>query len=50
MEGHQEVTNISLSLLEGGGVSEHPLVVRHGPLRSGHYSQIVVSLRVDASE
>ena len=41
---------VSLSLLEGCGVSESSLIVRDGPLGGAHHSQVVVSVGVDASE
>ena len=50
VEGHEEVVEVALTLLEGGGVAECTLVVRNGPLRGAHDSQVVVEVGVETAE
>ena len=50
VERYQEVVQVTLTLLEGSGVSEGTLVIRHGPLRGGHNSQVVVKLGVHTAQ
>lgn len=50
VNGDQEVVEVALALLEGGGVAEGALVVGHGPLGGAHHSQVVVAVRVDGPE
>ena len=46
VDGDEEVAEVALSLLEGGGVSEGSLVVGDGPLGGAHHSEIVVAVGV----
>ena len=46
VDGDEEVAQVALSLLEGGGVSEGSLVVGDGPLGGAHHSEIVVAVGV----
>ena len=47
MDGDQEVVEVALALLKGGGMAEGALVVGNGPLGSAHNSKVVVAVRVD---
>ena len=47
---HEEVVKVSLSLLEGGGVSELSLIVRDGPLWGAHNTEVVVHVGVNTAE
>lgn len=46
VDGDEEVAEVALSLLEGGGVSEGSLVVGDGPLGGAHHSEVVVAVGV----
>ncbi len=46
VDWHEEVVQVALSLLKGGGVSEGSLVVGDWPLGGAHHSQVVVAVGV----
>ena len=46
VDGHEEVTEITLVLVETSGVAEGTLVVGDGPLGSRHDTQVVVAVGV----
>lgn len=50
VDWHEEVVQVALSLLEGGGVSEGSLVVGDGPLGGAHHSQVVVAVGVQGAQ
>ena len=50
VQGHEEVVQVALALLERGGVAEGALIVRHGPLRGAHNAQVVVVVRVQTRQ
>ena len=50
IESDHDVTEIALVLIETSGVAEGTLVVGNGPLGSGHYTQVVVSVWVQGTD
>jgi len=50
VKGHQEVIEVTLTLLKRGRVTERTLIVGDGPLRSAHDTEVVISVGVDAAE
>lgn len=50
VDGDQEMVQVALALLQGGGVAEGALVVGDGPLWGAHDSQVMVAVRVDGAE
>src|SRR5450830_1071292 len=50
VERYQEVVEVTLTLLEGSGVSESTLVIGHGPFGGAHNSQVMVKLRVHTAQ
>ncbi len=50
VHGDQEVVQVALTLLKGGGVAEGTLVVGNGPLGGAHHSQVVVAVGVDRTK
>ena len=47
VDGDQEVVQVALALLQGGGMAEGALVVGDGPLGGAHHAQVVVAVGVD---
>ena len=50
MERDQEMVQVSLTLLEGSGVSEGTLIIGNRPFGGAHNSKIMVKVWVDASK
>ncbi len=50
VHGDEEMVQVALALLKGGGVAEGALVVGYGPLGGAHHSQVVVAVGVDRTE
>ena len=50
MERDQEMVQVSLTLLKGGGVSESTLVIGNRPFGGAHNSKVMVKVWVDASK
>ena len=49
VQGHANVIDIAVLLFEVSRVSECALVVRHGPGRRSHHTEVVVAVSVHAS-
>jgi len=49
MERDQEMVQVSLTLLEGSGVSEGTLIIGNRPFGGAHNSKIVVKVWIDAA-
>jgi len=50
VHGDEEMVQVALALLKGGGVAEGALVVGDGPLGGAHHSKVVVSVGVDRTK
>ena len=47
---HEEVAKVAFIPLQVGRVAERALIVRNGPLGSGHHTQVVVPVGVNAGD